>query len=338
MSCPNVLMRKKRFLGRPGSSYHVISRFVDRQFALGDAKAKRVFLDLMKRQAAFSGVQVLTYCIMGNHFHLLLRVPERPELPEKEVLRRTRCIWGEKRQKKFEQKLAELREMSAVGEQLAEQELDAQRRRMYNLSEFVKDLKQRFSVWFNKENERKGTLFEERFKSVLVEDGRARRMMAAYIDLNPVRAGIVEDPVDYPWSGYAHAVGGDSAARAGIRHIMREPLATAPPTWKKASGHYRRWLHERGIVKRDARGKVVKPGFSRTEAIAAWENGGEIPLQKYLRCKARFLTESVAFGSPEFIQEQIEANRTQLGKHPKPHLSSNGLCSLKGFRGRPVAS
>jgi len=331
-------MRKKRFLGRPGSSYHVISRFVDRQFALGEDRAKRVFLDLMRRQAAFSGVQILTYCIMGNHFHLLLRVPERPELPEAEVLRRTACIWGNKRQDRFEQKLAELREMSAVGEHLAEQELDAQRRRMYDLSEFVKDLKQRFSVWYNKEHERKGTLFEERFKSVLVEDGRARRMMAAYIDLNPVRAGIVEDPVDYLWCGYANAVGGNRDARAGIRHVMRDPLAKKFPDWRKASDHYRRWLHERGIVKRGPSGAVLKPGFSRAEAIAAWEDGGEIPLAKYLLCKARFLTESVAFGSPAFIEEQIEANRSHLGKHPKPHASSSGLCALKGFRGRAVAT
>jgi len=331
-------MRKKRFLGRPGSTYHVISRFVDRQFALGEERAKRVFLDFMRRQSAFSGVQVLTYCIMGNHFHLLLRVPERPELPEAEVLRRTRCIWGEKRQKKFEQRLAELRSMSAVGEQLAEQELDAQRRRMYDLSEFVKDLKQRFAVWYNKENERKGTLFEERFKSVLVEDGRARRMMAAYIDLNPVRAGIVKDPVQYPWSGYANAVGGNKDSRAGIRHIMREPQAPKAPDWRKASRQYRVWLHERGIVKRDASGKQKKPGFSRTEAIAAWEDGGDIPLPAFLLCKARFLTESIAFGSPQFIEEQIEANRSHLGKYPKPHPSSNGLCAIKGFRDRAVAS
>jgi len=163
-------------------------------------------------------------------------------------------------------------------------------------------------------------------------------MMAAYIDLNPVRAGIVEDPVDYPWSGYANAVGGNKDSRAGIRHIMREPQAPEAPDWRKASRRYRVWLHERGIVKRDALGQQVKPGFSRAEAIAAWEDGGDIPLAKYLRCKARFLTESVAFGSAEFIHEQIEANRAQLGKHPKPHPSTNGFCAIKGFRGRTLAS
>jgi hypothetical protein len=55
---------------------------------------------------------------------------------------------------------------------------------------------------------RTGTLWEERFKSVIVESGMATRTMAAYTDLNPVRAGIVKDPADYHWSSYGEAVGG----------------------------------------------------------------------------------------------------------------------------------
>ena len=57
----------------------------------------------------------------------------------------------------------------------------------------MKLLKQRFTQWFNRQRGRKGTLWEERFKSVLVEGtGEVLATMAAYIDLNPVRAGIVK--------------------------------------------------------------------------------------------------------------------------------------------------
>jgi hypothetical protein len=56
---------------------------------------------------------------------------------------------------------------------------------------------------------RQGTLWEERFKSVLVEGaGPALSVMAAYIDMNPVRAGLVSDPKDYRWCGNAAAVAG----------------------------------------------------------------------------------------------------------------------------------
>ncbi|MCC5841267.1 MAG: hypothetical protein JJT96_14210, partial [Opitutales bacterium] len=55
------------------------------------------------------------------------------------------------------------------------------------------------------------------FRSVIVEaDTEAQRMVAAYIDLNPVRAGLVEDAGDYAFSGFGEACAGGSAARRGI--------------------------------------------------------------------------------------------------------------------------
>ncbi len=72
----------------------------------------------------------------------------------------------------------------------------------------MKGVMQRFTQWHNGKHKRSGTLWERRFKSVVVEDGLAARTMAAYIDLNPVREGMVEDPADYRWSGYGEAVGG----------------------------------------------------------------------------------------------------------------------------------
>ena len=68
-------------------------------------------------------------------------------------------------------------------------------------------LLKRFTRWFNRQHERTGTLREEHIKSVIVENGIPARAVAAYIDLNPVRAGIATDPVDYRWSSYGEAVG-----------------------------------------------------------------------------------------------------------------------------------
>jgi hypothetical protein len=79
---------------------------------------------------------------------------------------------------------------------------------MHDLSQFMKTVLQRMTRWFNLCHQRKGTLWEERYKSVIVEDGIAARTMAAYIDLNPVRAGMVSDPAEYRWSSYGEAVGG----------------------------------------------------------------------------------------------------------------------------------
>lgn len=90
------------------------------------------------------------------------------------------------------------------GKKLAEsgENVEAIRRRllarMHDVSEYMKIVKQRFCVWYNRSHQRRGTLWTERFKRVLVEgQGNPLQTMAAYIDLNPVRAGLLEDPKDY---------------------------------------------------------------------------------------------------------------------------------------------
>ncbi|TDU72980.1 hypothetical protein EI77_01446 [Prosthecobacter fusiformis] len=86
---------------------------------------------------------------------------------------------------------------------LAQEKLEAIRKRCCDLSIYVKEVKQRFSRWFNKRRGRRGTLWMDRFKSVMVEcGGEALRTMAAYIDLNPVLAKLIDDPKDYRWCGY----------------------------------------------------------------------------------------------------------------------------------------
>ena len=100
----------------------------------------------------------------------------------------------------------------------------------------MKAVQLRFSRWYNRRAGRKGTLWEGRYTSVIVEEEeRALRTMAAYIDLNPVRAGMVVDPAEYRWSCYAEAMAGKARSRRGLVRIIgqmawpREPAATAKP-------------------------------------------------------------------------------------------------------------
>jgi len=340
-------MAKRRLIGKPGSKYHVISRFVERQFATGTDEQKQMFLQLLLRQAAFSGIEVLTYCIMGNHFHLLLRVPERPEnISEKEVLRRVGKIWKPERVKALKETFKTWRKISVIGDELVEEKLARFRERMYNLPEFMKDLKQRYSKWFNFINERKGTLFEERYKSVLVEDGTALRMMAAYIELNPIRAGIVEDPADYPYSGYAQARINNRDRQRGIRTIMTDPrdpnnydakgkLRILP--WKIIEPRYRFWLFERGREIHHRDGTQKKRGFTSDQyhaARRATEHGdGNIPHASQLalasqlapvpfslREKSRTMTDALVLGCKQFVHDTIDELGQQIGmKFPKAH-------------------
>jgi len=337
-------MAKRRLIGKPGSKYHVISRFVERQFATGSAEQKRMFLQLMQRQAAFSGVEVLTYCIMGNHFHILLHVPERPlNISEKEILRRLGKIWKPERVKELKATFKTWRKISVIGDELVEEKLARFRERMYNLPEFMKDLKQRYSKWFNFVNERKGTLFEERYKSVLVEDGTALRMMAAYIELNPVRAGIVEDPTDFQYSGYAQAVANNVDRQRGIRTIMtdpRDPKNYGPKgklrilPWKTIEPRYRYWLFERGRESHHRDGRQKKRGFTSDQyhaaRRAAKQDEGEIPHVSKLVVptsaplspleKSRTMTEALVLGGRKFVEGTIQELSEKIGmKYAKAH-------------------
>jgi hypothetical protein len=86
----------------------------------------------------------------------------------------------------------------------------------------MKGVNQVFAQWFNRRHDRKGHLWGDRFKSVIVEGGRAARVISSYIDLNPVRAGIVEDPKDYRWSGYGQAMAGVDTALRTMRNLRKD--------------------------------------------------------------------------------------------------------------------
>jgi putative transposase len=187
--------------------YHVISRVVDRWFAFG-ADEKGKFRALMRLQEKFTGCRVVSYCVMCNHFHLLLEVPPMSEarLSDEVLLKRLSAIYSEAFVAGVAQELADARAavyaLAAIHKRFTY--------RMQDLGEFMKGLLQRFTQWFNRTHLRTGRLWEDRFKSLIVEDGVAAKTIAAYIDLNPVRAGMVKDPVDYRWCSYGEAISGGS--------------------------------------------------------------------------------------------------------------------------------
>ena len=76
------------------------------------------------------------------------------------------------------------------------------------VSNMMQSVGRRYVRYFNKEYRRSGTLWEGRFKSALVESEQYLLQCQRYIELNPVRAGMVLDPAQYPWSSYqCHALG-----------------------------------------------------------------------------------------------------------------------------------
>jgi len=150
--------------------------------------------------------------------------------------------------------------------------------RLCSLTHFMKELKERFSRWFNKRHGQRGTLWQDRYRSVLVEDGEALRTMAAYIDLNPIRAGLVEDPKDYRWSGYAEVMGGSKRAHRAVCVILGSTVASWETSGRDA---YRRLLLSEGIETGEEGKESEKPGgrryrkrgLEREKALAELQKG-----------------------------------------------------------------
>ena len=177
-----------------------------------DDVGKEKLVGLLGQLAAFCGLEVITYCMMSNHFHILIRVPKAQNPTDAELVARLEALYGKKGPLVQLARQA-LKEHGKVDPDLRQSMLE----RMGDVSAFMKELKQRFSRWYNRQTERFGTLWAERFKSVLVEDQPGvLETVAAYIDLNPVRAGLVGDPKDYRFCGYAAALAGNKGAQAGL--------------------------------------------------------------------------------------------------------------------------
>jgi putative transposase len=321
--------------------YHTIARVVDRRFAFGpdDKEQFRIYMRMMEN---FSGCRVLAYCVMCNHFHILLEVPPRPKvaLTDEQLLKRLGALYSKAFVATVAKELAGAREwvaqgMAADGEAYVEQIHERFTYRMHDLSEFMKTLLQRFTRWHNTRTKRRGNLWEETFKSVVVEDGLASKTMAAYIDLNPVRAGMVADPADYRWSSYGEAMGatgkGGAKAKAGlVRAITADKCGEADARhWAgKVAREYRMILLEEGEEKTreviDPRGQrclqVVRKGMKTQQVVSELDRmaaGRNMALRQMLRWKIRYFTDSGVVGSRAFVEGMFEQCRDRFGPKRK---------------------
>lgn len=295
-----------------GQYFHVISRVVDRRFVFGDYE-KDVFLGMLRQYEGFTGVQVLSYCLMSNHFHLLLYVPPRPEfIPESEVLKRLGCLYSKDQMSEILEELEGLN--SEELRRFREEYLDKFRVRMFHLSHFVRELKLRFSKFYNARNERKGTLWEERFRCSLIE-GCPNALMntAAYIELNPVRAGIVEDPLQYRWCSFTEAVAGGGAAKAGI--VKLASGMNSPIPYKDAEKRYREFhIYKSKIQSGSRRPMAADKGLCEQGNQL---KGDTLTMGESVGTRVRYFIDGVLVGSREFIEDWYKRNKDKLNTKRK---------------------
>lgn len=288
--------------------YHLISRTTLPGFPLGEAE-KDHFVELVRKFSKIYFVEMLGFCCMGNHFHLLVRMLPGEYYSNEVIRKRFKFCYGSKRK-------------------LLDGQIPHYRDKWEDLSKFMKDVKLSFTRYYNKKYEHQGYFWGDRFKSVIVEDGNALINCLAYIDLNPVRAGLVERPEDYRWSSIGwHVQTGNKGAFLSSEFGLADynGLGIA-----ERLRQYRRFIYEIGSLDR-GKGAVIK------SAILDEERQGEYELTRFNRFKYRtkYFTDSGIIGSKEFVDRIYNAVRHRLPskrkKIPKEVKGLDGIFSLKSF-------
>jgi putative transposase len=325
-------MRTRRIKIEPKQGegvYHCISRTVNGEW-LFDAVDKESFRRQLWIVADYCGVEVLTWTILSNHFHVLTRVRQTQPVSDEELLRRYQVLYP----KPSKYSVLRLEVIKAYLQANApEGELWRQRQlaQMGDVSAFMKVLKQHFSVRFNHRHNRFGPLWSDRFTSILVEPKhRVIEAMAAYIDLNCIRAKICSDPKDYRFCGYAEALAGSKSARQGLLSVMGET------DWNKAQAAYRQILFTTGAGPREKGQTITEEAVKQVLAT-----GGKLPLAVVLRHRLGYLTSGAVLGGRSFVEEQLVKYRQLSGRRKRTEpcslpdlLGGEELLALRGCRVR----
>jgi len=138
----------------PGAIYHLTSRGNARQNIFEEDDDRQRFLTILADTVKRCRWLCHAYCLMGNHYHLLLETPEP------------------------------------------------------NLSRGMRQLNGVYTQAFNRRHDRVGHVFQGRYQSILVEKDAHLLELCRYIVLNPVAAGLVESPEQWPWSSYRQTATG----------------------------------------------------------------------------------------------------------------------------------
>ncbi len=267
-----VRLRRLKVKGQD-AYYHVISRTVHQKFLLGNLE-KEMFVRMVKKYSELYFVKVIGYCVMSNHFHLLIKMEPENKFSDKEVEERVR-------------KNVKLKNEDAI--------IDVKyyRKRLENISEYMRQVKQSFSRWYNSVNNVKGTFWSDRYKSVLIEKGIALETVLAYIELNPIRAKMVTKPEDYRFSSFGYR----SVYQNNKRKNWLSFDGLTFEDEKDAFSKYQKLVYYWGGIEKQGKGSLSKTLITENEQTVIQNK------LNTLTHKTRYFTDGLVIGSKLFLQQ-----------------------------------
>ena len=270
-----------------GTVHHLVSRIAHRVYFLKDDE-RMDFLEIVRRVSEFTGIQLLGWCIMGNHFHLLAFLPEPQDIDECEILRRYGILKGMKAVEDVKALFDKWRKYGEPGELRVSEWLDRQKSRMYDMGNFMKIAKQWFTEEYNRRNAHKGTLWESvYFDRIVASDVKNMSECLAYIHLNPIRAAESDRFDGYVWSSYTAFRKGEPIATAGMHFVYGEEasdgeIAEMHECLMESLLEKEKLRRAEEIARKRAAGYEIPPDPLTTEAMVAQKAAHFAEVQKSL--------------------------------------------------------
>jgi REP element-mobilizing transposase RayT len=267
-------------------------------------------LDLIRRYSALYLVEILGLCIMGNHFHILVKTLPEYKFADQDIKNRYVSFYGDDRV-------------------FADGLIPSLRVKLSSLSEFVREIKVGFARYYNKRHNRRGYFWGDRFKSVIVEKGETLINCLAYIDLNPVRAGMENRPEEYRWNSLGYHI--QTRNKDNFLSLDFGLKEFGVLDTEERLNRYRRYVYEAGAVDRseNRQRKVIR------DVVVEKERKKEFKISRVhrFRYRTRYFTDSGIIGTKEFVSviymrfKDIFMSKRE--KVPKPVAGLDGVYSLK---------
>jgi REP element-mobilizing transposase RayT len=258
--------------------------------------------------------EVAAFSVMGNHYHLVMRFEAEREV-SREVLRdRSRLMYPSKASQ-------------AQIDGWSDEQWEHYRLRLFDVSEFMRNTQSAFARWYNRSYQRRGRFWADRFKSVYLETEAAVLDCMLYVELNPVRAGLVERPEE--WQG----------SSIHLREIGKDewlmPLGDLldQPDSNRALVEFRERLYYRGNV-------PTKPGQAAiSQEVLEQEIARGFETRGVYRKRLGYFVDGLAIGTEQFLRDQLARLREEgqylRRKNPIPQLGGIHL-SLREQRSTAV--
>jgi hypothetical protein len=184
--------------------------------------------------------------------------------------------------------------------QWQEEDWDRLERRLFDVSEIMRNIQGSFATWYNQTFSRKGRFWGDRFKSTILTDLKAVVDCLIYVELNPVRAGLIERPEEWLGSSlYLRELGG---RRSDWMMPLSEVLGRGPESEYK---HYRSRVYYRGAVPTKEGQAAISRELLEQEQRGGFENPGT------LRNRKAYFTHGVVVGDEESVEPYVRQMKSR---------------------------